>query len=226
MMNDMIESYRAQFYDSRHNCFLFRADGRALFDLCGNKFMAKHGLVIRDDSHGNVILVENKCNRPDIENLYQMSPYKWIERDAPIRYLDTFKYRIVKGYNFVDSSFARYGEDVDVMIPGEAWCESSECEYYFPMDIYNILDNDIDTRCCDPHDCRHCEKRHICCKTAKVKTFDYVMLIHDFIHGHITSISDLSMYIGDQLFDHAIAKEVYLWTPIIIYIIRNTLKIK
>ena len=36
----------------------------------------------------------------------------------------------------------------------------------------------------------------------------------------------LSLYTGDQLFDNADAIEVYLWTPIIIYIMKHTLKLK
>ena len=33
-----------------------------------------------------------------MDDLYQKSPYKWIERDAPLRYLDTFKFYIRKGW--------------------------------------------------------------------------------------------------------------------------------
>ena len=226
MVNDMIESYIAQFYDQTHNCFICHLNGRSLFDLCGNMFMAKHGIMIRDNCNGNIVLNENKTNDPRINMLYQKSPYKWIERDAPLRYLDTFKFRTVKAYNFVDSSFAHYGADVDVMIPGDAWCESPTCEYFFPHDVHSIFENEQDIRTCRECDCRCCPHCKDCIRNYKLERYDYISVIHDFIHGKLTDIHKLSLYTGDQLFDNSMAEEIYLWSPIIIYIIKQTLKIK
>ena len=75
--------------------------------------------------------------------LYEKSPFKWIERDAPLRYLDTFKYHMMDSYNFVNSSFPQYGDnDIQVMIPNDPWCDTPYCETYFPNDIANILANE------------------------------------------------------------------------------------
>jgi hypothetical protein len=226
MVNDMIENYTARFYDGTHNCYLLHLNGRTLFDLCGNMFMAKWGVMIDDRSNGNVVLNPNKIRRPDMDELYQRSPYKWIERDAPMRYLDTFKYRTVKGWEYPDSSFALYGTDVDIMIPGLPWCHSTECEYYFPIEVMNVIESEYDNRTCNECDCKCCSKRETCCRHHKLKRFDYVSLIHDFVHGKLTSIDKLSLYIGDQLFDNSLSQEVYLWTPMIIYIIKHVLQIK
>lgn len=226
MTNDMIESYIAKFYDKTHNCFICRLNGRALFDLCGNMFMAKHGVMIRDDSNGNIVLNENKVNDPEINMHYQRSPYKWIERDAPLRYLETFKYRTVKGSDYSNSSFYRYGTDVDVMIPGDAWCDTPTCNYFFPLAVYGILESEKDIRDCNECDCKCCPCCNDCLKNFRISRHDYISIIHDFIHGKLTSIHDLSLYTGDQLFDNSMADEIYLWTPIIIYIIKQTLKIK
>lgn len=226
MVDDMVENYKANYYDDRHNCFLCHLNGVTLFDLCGNKFMAKNGIMIRDNANGNVVLNENKIRDTRLEWLYQRSPYKWIERDAPLRYLDTFKYRLMKAYNYPDSSFANYGDDVDIMIPGDAWCEHPDCQFYFPMDVYNILDAEHDYRKCNECDCRCCPHRKHCIRAYHMKGYDYISLIRGFIRGEIKSIHDLSLYTGDQLFDNSMATEIYLWTPIIIYIIKQTLKIK
>lgn len=227
MVNDMCENYVARYYDENHNCFLCRENGVALFDLCGNLFMAKHGVMMNDNSYKNIVLNPDKIRDPRMDMLYQKSPYKWIERDAPYRYLDTFKYHLMPGTSYPDSSFARYGvEDVQVMIPNDAWCDSPNCELYFPKPVYDILDNEEDRRPCRIADCKCCSVRHNCCKHYKMQQFDYVSIIHNFIYGRLTSISDLSMYIGDPLFDNALSKEIYLWTPIIIYIIKQVLKIK
>ena len=226
MTDDMVESYISRFYDNTHNCFICHLNGRSLFDLCGNMFMAKHGVMIRDNSNGNIVLNDNKVNDPRIHELYQKSPYKWIERDAPVRYLESFKYHITKGYNYVDSSFAHYGMDIDIMIPVDPWCYSPACEKFFPDDVLFIFDNEADTRTCKPADCKCCQHIKNCPRHYKCQRFDYVSIIHDFIYGKLTSIHNLSLYIGDQLFDNSDSEEVYLWTPIIIYIIKQVLKIK
>lgn len=226
MVNDMIESYISNFYNQTHNCFICNMDGRSLFDLCGNMFMAKHGIMIRDNSNGNIILNENKINYSRIDLLYQKSPYKWIERDAPIRYIDTFKYHTNKGSDYINSSFERYGSDIDVIIPNDPWCSKPDCELFFPMEVVSIFENEKDIRQCNECDCKHCSCCNECVRHYKLNRHDYVSIIHDFIHGYLTDIHKLSLYTGDQMFDNYMTKEIYLWTPIVIYIIKQVLKIK
>lgn len=227
MVNDMIDNYVARFYDRRHNCLICRINGEAIFDPCGNMFMAKHGILINDNSNENIVLNEDKLRLHDIRFLYEKSPFKWIERDAPIRYLDTFKYHTMPSYSFTNSSFPRWGDnDISVMIPNDPWCASPNCEQFFSDEIMEIL---ASTDSCDKN-CRCCNCE-CCCKCKchyKQQRFTYVQLIHDFIHGRIHSIRDLSLYTGDQLFDNGIVKsrELYLYTPIIIYIIKKTLLMK
>lgn len=226
MVNDMIESYIARFYDNTHNCFICHLNGRSLFDLCGNMFMAKHGIMMRDNSNGNIVLNQNKTRDPRIDMLYQKSPYKWIERDAPLRYLETFKYHISKGYNYPDSSFANYGTDIDIIIPDDAWCDSDRCERFFPFEVHSVLESECDNRKCHIEQCICCDCCRQCNRHHHLQRYDYVSIIHDFIHGKLTDIHCLSLYTGDQMFDNSMSEEVYLWTPIIIYIIKQTLKIK
>lgn len=226
MIDDMMENYIANYYDDIHNCFLLHLNGRTLFDVCGNMFMSKNGVMIRDNGHHNIVLNENKIRDREMDFHYQRSPYKWIERDAPLRYLSTFKYRTVKASNYPDSSFANYGYDVDVMIPGDEWCLNPGEGLYFPMEVYRILDAEEDIRECNICDCKCCPCRNQCIRAYKLSRHDYISLIHDYIHGKLRSIHDLSLYTGDQLFDNSMSQEVFLWTPIIIYIIKQTLKIK
>ena len=71
----------------------------------------------------------------------QKSPYKWIERDAPLRYLDTFMYHTINGMTFPDSTFALYGTDVEVMIPNNPTCRCPRCVDFFPQRVFEIFDN-------------------------------------------------------------------------------------
>ena len=112
------------------------------------------------------------------------------------------------------------------MIPVDPWCASPSCESYFPEEVMMLLDNAEDTRACKYADCKCCNKVSTCPRHYKCQRFDYISLIQDFIYGRLTSIQKLSLYIGDQMFDNAEAQEIYLWTPIIVYIIKQVLKIK
>ena len=226
MVDDMVDNYIANYYDHRHNCFISHLNGQSIFDVCGNMFMAKNGVMIRDNANGNIVLNENKIRSQMMQYWYERSPYKWIERDAPIRYLDTFKYKTMSAFTFPNSSFSNYGDDYDIMIPGDPWCQRPDCEYYFPMEVYNILEAENDIRECNTCDCRCCKCRDTCIRAYKLHRYDYISLIHDFIHGRLRSIHDLSLYTGDQLFDNSMSWETYLWTPMIIYIIKHTLKLK
>ena len=219
MVEDMTENYISRFYNQTHNCFILNLNGQSLFDLCGNMFMAKHGVMINDNSSGNIVLNPNKVRTPLIDSMYQRSPYKWIERDAPLRYLESFKYYLMKGSHYKDSTFAMYGHDVDVIIPGYAQCNSPDCEKFFPDEVVFMFEKECDSRSCKADDCNCCDKIDTCCRHLKCQRFDYVSIIHDFIHGKLTNMHRLSLYTGDQLFDNSDSKEVYLWTPIIIYII-------
>lgn len=227
MVDDMVENYIARYYDERHNCFLLHLNGKTVFDVCAHYFMARTGIMICDNHTRNVVLSDNKLRTNELEYLYQKSPYKWIERDAPLSYLETFKYHYVKASQYPFSSFALYDQgDIDIIYPHDPWCDMEYCHMYFPLKVYEVLESDCDCRCCCECDCKNCQKRYACHRDWNLKRRDYVSLIHNFIHGNIKSIDDLSPYIGDQLFDMSMSEQIFLWTPMIIYIIKQTLKIK
>jgi hypothetical protein len=113
------------------------------------------------------------------------------------------------------------------MIPNDPWCQSPRCEKYFPDRVIEILENEQDIRQCDITMCRKCLKRETCFdKSYQLKRFDYVSILHDFVHGKLTSIRKLSTYTGNQLFDNTYRQEIFLWTPIIIYILKRVLKMQ
>ena len=226
MINDMIDNYKANFYSERHNCYLCRLGCQTLFDPCANKFMSDNSVMIIDGGFNNTILNPNKLRSFDMLRIYELSPYKWMERHAPERFVDTFKYRTAKAFKFKDSTFFKYADDVDIIVFGDDWCGSKTCEYYFPIEIERVLANKYDIRQCETSDCQLCEHNQTCQREFKLKRYDYVSIIHDYIHGQMTNIDKLSLLTGDQLFNNFMTKELYLWTPIIVYILKQTLKIK
>lgn len=225
MVNEMIENYIARFYDRKHNCFILHLNGQTLFDPCANMFMAEHGTMIIDNKHGNIVLSKNKLRYYDMAMEYQKSPFKWLERECPLNYCDTFKFRTVDAAEFFhDSTFALYGDEVSVMVYGDSWCQSKSCDYFFPIEVERIFENECDIRDCDITACKCCMHEAHCNKPYKLKRYDYISIIHDYVHGKLTSIDKLSLFTGDVMFDNAMSREIYLWTPFIIHILKQTLK--
>lgn len=224
MINDMIDNYISRYYNIKHNCFIYESGEDKLFDACGNTFMARNSVLIKSNATNNIILNENKLGITDNETYYQRSPFKWIERDCPLRYIDYFKYRRISSDFFTYSSFNRYNESIDVIEYGLPYCTPPYCEYFFPMEVVNQLETEVHYKKCFQCKCCHCDNMFDQCdKSIKVNEFTYVGIMHAFIHGDLKSIYDLSLYTADQLFDNMNAKDIYLWTPIIIYILKKTL---
>ena len=91
MINQMINSYKALFYNERHNCFLYhdQESGLDWFDMCGNEFMAKYSLMNYQNS-GKVIVLHQKLLDPQFPIRYNNSIYNWLELGAPARLLQKF----------------------------------------------------------------------------------------------------------------------------------------
>jgi hypothetical protein len=201
MTSEMIESYRAMFYNARHNCFLISDPdiGYRLFDLCGNTFIARHSLM-NTENGANVIMLHEKLSEPREELLYNSSIYKWIERDAPKKFLNEFKFNIVPGETYIESSFYRWRDsDIRVMLPVDPICRHIEGRPGFSQEQLKIfMDDDVGN---NPYD-----------------TF-----LSQYINGRVTSIEDIPLELADGLFSLICDFDVFLYTPIIIYIIRKVL---
>ena len=55
---------------------------------------------------------------------------------------------------------------------------------------------------------------------------EYEKLIWNYIHNTNINIHDVSLYLGDALISSINQKDVFLYTPIMIYIIRSILDLK
>lgn len=205
MIASMIESYKALFYNSRHNCFLYhdQQSGDIIFDMCGNEFMAKHGIMnYRND--GNVICLHEKIRDPQKARYYMNSVYNWIEMDAPSRLLQKFPYRLISTDGYVDSSFALWSEGyIKVMQPLSLLQDGINIEHSF-------FDDKQFQSFIDP--------------TIEPTSSEYDKLIWKFINTPNTlSIRDISLYSADAILNDIRCLDVYLYTPIVIYIIRKIL---
>jgi len=207
MVNQMIYSYRALFYNKRHNCFLIddQEYGGRVFDLCGNEFIAKHSLMNPANST-NVVMLHEKLRDVRFPIFYNNSVYNWIELDAPNRLLRGFDFKLVYAANeYRDSSFARWEEgDIQVIQP-------------LPMNQTNL--NETTYTFFDAAQLDAFEQKDI------EPTSEFEKLIWKFVNkSNFLSIQDVSLFTADTLLASYKSMEVFLYTPIVIYIIRKILK--
>lgn len=203
MVDKMIESYKALFYNERHNCFLYHDQQMGLdwFDLCGNEFMAKYSIMNTPNSTRTIVLHE-KIRDTQIPLYYMNSIYNWLEMGAPERLLQKFYFILNYAEGYPDSSFVRYGEsDVQIIQPinlNQAKINWQEHSFFDTEQLNSFMNSDLEP------------------------ANEVDKLIWKFIHkGTDIRIQDVSLYIADALISGIRSLDTYLYTPIIIYIIRT-----
>lgn len=207
MINTMIKSYRSLFYNEKHNCFLYhdRQTGYDYFDLCGNEFMAKHGIMNYENS-SNVIMLHNKVNERQLSYFYNNSIYNWLEIGAPQKLIQKFYYILNFASGYPDSSFTRWGDgdDIQVIQPialHDVGILNQDHTFFDDIQFQSFLDKDHE---------------------PSASEFD--KLIWKFIHkSNSLNINDISLNTADVLLSSVKEIDVFLYTPIIIYIIRHIL---
>lgn len=206
MVNKMIESYRALFYNKRHNCFLYHDQNTGLdyFDFCGNEFIAKYSLM-NFQNCTNVIVLNDKLKDNQFPFMYNNSIYNWIELGCPSRMLQKFYYRCEDAENYSYSSFALWNEgDIQVIKPLElkaAGLNFQDYSYFDDEQLQTFLDEEHEP-----------------------ESSEFDKLMWKFINRADLTIHDVSLYTADTLLSSIKHRDVFLYTPIIIYIIRKILR--
>jgi len=207
MVNQMITSYRALYYNERHNCFLYHdpETGEDIFDMCGNQFMSVYSLMNLHNST-KVIVLTDKLRDSQMLYYYNNSVYTWLELGAPPKMLQKFHYQLIDAEGYPGSSF--------------------------------YLWNDLNVRIIQPlatHQVGINNQEHSFFDEAQFNAFlsdnpgpissEYDKLIWKFIHNkEDMSIKDVSLNTADALISAVRHIDTFLYTPIVIYIIRKILR--
>lgn len=204
MINHMIKSYRALFYDLRHNCFLFHdpETQEMIFDMCGHDFIAKYSLMNCHNSN-SVIVLSKKIDEQNSLFMYNNSIYNWLELGAPARMLQKFYFLFNSSDGYMYSSFYRWGDEVKIMQPlstNQDGINLPKSSFFDDNQFNSLLDH------------------------TKEPTNEYEKLIWKYVHKKDISIHDISLYTGDGLFSSVKHIDIFLYTPIIIFIIRQILE--
>lgn len=205
MVDQMILSYQSLYYNERHNCFLYHHPQMGLdwFDLCGNEFMAKHSLMNTANAT-RVIVLHNKIRDVQFPFFYNNSIYNWIELGAPVRLLRQFHFILNYAEGYPYSSFSQWNDgDVQIMQPlATHQVGKNVREYaYFDAAQMNTMMSD-----------------------QKEPTSEYEKLIWKYIHhGNQLTVKDVSLYTADALISSVRHLDTFLYTPIVVFIIKKIL---
>lgn len=198
MYHELIEFYTAMFYDKRHNVFLGDIEmGRKLYDPLQAEFINRHKLFNEKNNLETLILTD-EYDDPKRKLKYSKSVYKYMElRDYKL--LNQFKYTIRPGITISESSFHRWhSKNVYVLdIPD-----------VLPSDAYHIFSSDY---------------------VASIEMnaepqSEYANLIQRFVRNEDLKLKDISLTLDTELLYLNNSLEVFFFTPIIMYIIREIIK--
>lgn len=206
MMIQMMMSYRALFYNEKHNCFLYHDPNSGLdwFDTCGNEFIAKYGLMNPENSM-NVIVLHDKLKDSQFPYYYNNSIYKWVELDCPNRFLQNFFFRLKAASYYKYSSFCAWNDtNIQVIIP------FSKNENGINNRDYSYFDND--------------QLNSFLNKQIQPNASEYDLLIWKYINQEKLLLKDVSLYLSDALLNSIKYFDTFFYTPIILYIIKKILK--
>lgn len=208
LMNKMIQTYRALFYNSRHNCFLYHNQHNSddLFDMCGNEFISNHSLM-NPTNTPDVIMLNDKLHESQLQLHYANSVYAWLEMDAPLRMLNKFNYILNDGMSYQFSSFARYHE-LSIRVIQPISVNQADINWQH----YSIFDGkQLDGLMAD---------------VGPVSS-EYERLLWKFIHKKTAlNIHDIPLSLGDALMTNAKNSiDTFFYVPMMVFIIRKILRV-
>lgn len=198
MYHEIIEFYMAMFYDERHNVFLGDLDlGRKLYDPLQADFINKHKLF-NDKKNLETLILTDEYDDPKRKLKYNKSVYKYLEL-KDYKLLNQFKYVTRPGVTIHESSFYRWhSKNIYVL----------DIPELLPSDAHNIFSEDFVTSI----------------QMNGETNSEYANLIQRFVRNEDLKLKDISLSLDTELIYLNNSLEVFFFTPIIMYIIREIIK--
>ena len=202
MYNQIADSYITYYYNQRYNCFLADFEnGKRLYDPLQEVFISKHRLFTQRNQIDGIVL-PGQFNDRQRELKYQKSIYRYIELKRE-DYLTNFGYTVFVGASNPQTSFSHW-VDRDVFVLDIPRMHQDGMPYAVLSDQF------VDTiRMNGP---------------APTIQAD---LIKRYVRGESIGLSDIDLSLHNEILNMDYADlEVFFFTPIIMYIIRDTIKNK
>lgn len=196
MFDDMVSTYISIFYNERYNCFLGETDdGYKLYDPLQTVFLNEHKIFNKKNDYSTIILTEGFAdNKRKIK--YEKSIYRFFER-RNLKLINNFSYNLIPGTYKKDSPFYRWHDEsikiMDIPTPNVPGSEE-----LLPIAIINSF------------------------RLNAPQESEYVAFMQQFIRNDKPmTIYDIPLTLNEELLRLDANEEVFLFTPILLYIIQT-----
>ena len=205
MYDEMVQTYLSIFYDERYNCVLGDLNkGRRLYDPYMTDFINRHHLFNKKNDLQTIILSE-QIEDKFYKIKYEKSVYRFIERQDVDR-IRKFTFSLYKGTMHQESAFYRWKDSsIEVVDVIDAFLENDAFLYGESIDIFS-------------------EDFVEMVQNNEEMNNDYGKLISKFIKKEKIELNEIGRKLEEELLDFNSSMEVFFFTPIILYIIRETIK--
>ena len=203
--DEMVQTYLSIFYDERYNCVLGDLNkGRRLYDPYMTDFINRHHLFNKKNDLQTIILSE-QIEDKFYKIKYEKSVYRFIERQDVDR-IRKFTFSLYKGTMHPESAFYRWKDNsIEVVDVIDAFLENDAFLYGESIDIFS-------------------EDFVEMVQNNEEMNNDYGKLISKFIKKEKIELNEIGRKLEEELLDFNSSMEVFFFTPIILYIIRETIK--
>ena len=203
--DEMVQTYLSIFYDERYNCVLGDLNkGRRLYDPYMTDFINRHHLFNKKNDLQTIILSE-QIEDKFYKIKYEKSVYRFIERQDVDR-IRKFTFSLYKGTMHQESAFYRWKDSsIEVVDVIDAFLENDAFLYGESIDIFS-------------------EDFVEMVQNNEEMNNDYGKLISKFIKKEKIELNEIGRKLEEELLDFNSSMEVFFFTPIILYIIRETIK--
>ena len=200
LYTDMVNLYKALFYDRRYNMFIGPVGPyKRVYGPLQAMFMNKHKLLEQKNSF-LVLRPSEEYDDPDRPLKYERSVYRFMER-RDLCLLSKFNFTLFYGYSLLGTIF-RFNYDSDIMVMDMPDLNCPNSEFYFFSE--GFLDM-----------CR--------CDVSKwdETTTQYNRLLARYIRGEELTIKDIPECLNRELLHLQKKDEIFLITPLLLFVVKQ-----
>lgn len=197
MKNRIIDFYMSMYYSERYNVFLCPLDsGDFFYDPLQTDFINMHQIMNKKNDLVGITLTDQY---PDVKRQYKYnkSIYRFVETKK-MELLSRFPYTYIPGRGITGSSFELY-HDNTIKVFDYFTAITKHTYYLFSEEMVNFIKLNLPVE------------------------GDYASLLQRYVRSEIIQIKEIPLTLDEELLYLNDSLEVYIYTPIILYIIQNVI---
>lgn len=199
LYDDISNTYISMFYSQKHDCLIGPLNPYTdVFDPLQSEFCNKHSLFNKKTEY-NVIRLSTQFNDPKRKLKYEKSIYRFLERQD-INQIKQFHYTVFPAYNNSETTFHRWHDNKTMIVDIPDTICTNKSNALLSLEF---IDN---------------------VRLNKSMGSLYAETIKKYIRKDIKSIYDISLDLNDDLMTFCNSEELFIFTPIILFIIKKTLQ--